>query len=25
VPLSIEPGVRAESSTPPELRVWLTA
>jgi len=25
VPLSIEPGVRAESSTPPELRAWLTA
>jgi len=23
VPLSLEPGVRAESSTPPELRAWL--
>jgi phosphomevalonate kinase len=25
VPLSLEPGVRAESSAPPELRAWLTA
>jgi phosphomevalonate kinase len=25
VPLSLEPGVRAESSTPPELRAWLGA
>ena len=25
VPLSVELGVRAESSTPPELRAWLTA
>ena len=25
VPLSLEPGVRAESSTPHELRAWLTA
>ena len=25
VPLTIEPGVRAESSAPPELRAWLTA
>ena len=25
VPLSVESGVRAESSTPAELRAWLTA
>jgi phosphomevalonate kinase len=25
VPLSVEPGVRAESSAPPELRAWLSA
>ena len=25
VPLSVEAGVRAESSAPPKLRAWLTA